>query len=45
MPSCILIVNIGNATSDDVKKLINVIKNKVYNAFGVMLEEEIIYIE
>ena len=39
------IVNIGCATASDVKKLIQLIKDKVYNLYGVLLEEEIIYIE
>lgn len=36
------IVNLGNATAADVKKLINLVKEKVYNKFQVKLEEEII---
>lgn len=35
------IINLGNAKSKDVKKLINLAKNKVKNKFGVSLEEEI----
>ena len=38
------IVNIGNATSKDVRDLINYIKEKVFEANGVKLEEEIIII-
>ena len=37
------IVNINNATSDDVKKLINIIQATVSDKFGVMLETEIKY--
>ena len=36
------IVNTGGAASSDVKKLIELIKNRVFERFGVMLEEEII---
>lgn len=36
------IVNLGTATASDVKKLINLVKEKVYNSFQVKLEEEII---
>ncbi len=35
------IVNTGNATARDVLKLVGLVKTKVYDAFGVMLEEEI----
>ena len=35
------IVNRGNATSEDVKKLINIIQSQVYEKFGVKLETEI----
>jgi len=35
------IVNLGKATSGDVIQLINLIKNKVKNKFGVELKEEI----
>lgn len=37
------IINYGN-NSDDVFNLINIVKNKVYNKFGVKLEEEVVYI-
>jgi UDP-N-acetylmuramate dehydrogenase len=36
------VINIGGATANDARKLIEHIKNTVYNKFGVMLEEEII---
>lgn len=35
------IVNVGNATADDVKKLIKIIKEEVNKKFGIKLEEEI----
>ena len=35
------IVNRGGATCEDVKRLIEIIKENVYNRFGVMLETEI----
>jgi UDP-N-acetylmuramate dehydrogenase len=35
------IVNVGNATADDVIILISLIKQKVRNGFGVQLQEEI----
>lgn len=38
------VVNIGSATSDDVLGLIEIIKEKVFSTFGVMLECEVIYI-
>ena len=39
------IVNTGNATADDVKGLINIIKSSVFEKFGVMLECEVCIIE
>lgn len=39
------IINTGGATSKDVIDLIEFVKNRVYDTFGVMLKEEIIYIE
>jgi UDP-N-acetylmuramate dehydrogenase len=39
------IVNMGNASSKDINDLIHYIKKDVYKKYGVMLEEEIIYIE
>jgi UDP-N-acetylmuramate dehydrogenase len=39
------IVNMGNASSKDINDLIHYIKEDVYKKYGVMLEEEIIYIE
>lgn len=38
------IVNTGNATADDVLKLIEKIKNEVYKKFNIMLESEIKFI-
>ena len=38
------IVNTGNATAEDVKKLIALVKTSVKEKFGVELEEEIIYL-
>lgn len=35
------IVNSGSATSADVLKLIDMVKNSVYQKFGILLEEEI----
>lgn len=35
------IVNLGNGKAKDVKKLINLIKNKVKKKFGIVLKEEI----
>ena len=38
------IVNLGNAKAKDVKKLINLMKKKVKNKFGITLKEEIQYL-
>ncbi|HCR44096.1 MAG TPA: UDP-N-acetylenolpyruvoylglucosamine reductase, partial [Ruminococcaceae bacterium] len=38
------IINKGGATSDDIKKLIDIIKNTVYCRTGIMLECEIKFI-
>lgn len=38
------IVNTGNATANDVKKLIEVIQDKVYKSFGVELKREIKFV-
>jgi len=35
------IVNLGNATAKDVIELVGVVKTRVYEVFGVMLEHEI----
>ncbi len=37
----LIIVNIGNALSKDIFKLINFIKNKIFNKFNIILELEI----
>ena len=39
------IINLGNAKSDDVLRLIKLVKQKVKKSFGVDIEEEIRYIE
>ncbi len=39
------IVNKGNATSEDVKKLVDYIQNTVYQKFGVQLERELKYLD
>ncbi len=39
------IVNTGKGTADDVKQLINFIKKRVFDQFGIKLEEEIEYLE
>ena len=39
------IVNVGNATSNDVRELIGHIRNEVFKKFSIKLEEEIIYLE
>ncbi|NOR46139.1 MAG: UDP-N-acetylenolpyruvoylglucosamine reductase, partial [Candidatus Delongbacteria bacterium] len=38
------IVNTGNATANDVKRLIEFVKNTVNEKFKVALEEEVIYL-
>lgn len=38
------IVNLGNGKAVEVKELINSVKNKVHNKFGIELEEEIMYV-
>ena len=37
------IINLGNATAEDVKELIKIIKDTIYQKFNVNLEEEIMY--
>ena len=39
------IINKGDATSEVVKRLMEEVRTRVYNKFGVMLENEIKYIE
>ena len=41
---CNFIINRGNARSSDVLALAEELKDKVYKAFGVRLEEEVIYL-
>ncbi len=38
------IINLGNGRAEDVRKLINLVKNRVKNKFGIKLQEEIQYI-
>ncbi len=38
-----LIINDGGGTAKDVKKLANLLKNKVWKKFGIKLEEEVRY--
>ena len=38
------IINRGNATPDDIFRLINTVKMRVFEAFGITLEEEIDYL-
>ncbi|UCE67192.1 MAG: UDP-N-acetylmuramate dehydrogenase [Candidatus Zixiibacteriota bacterium] len=42
---CNIIVNRGTATSEDVKKLVENMRNAVFSNFGIDLEREILYIE
>ncbi|UCC78724.1 MAG: UDP-N-acetylmuramate dehydrogenase [Candidatus Zixiibacteriota bacterium] len=42
---CNIIVNLGEATSEDVKKLVEKMRNAVFDNFGIDLEREILYIE
>jgi UDP-N-acetylmuramate dehydrogenase len=37
-----IIVNTGSATSNDIRELADMLKKKVYEKFGVKLEEEVI---
>lgn len=39
------ILNVGGATSSDVRALVNLIKNAVFSQYGIALEEEIRYID
>ena len=38
---CNFVINIGNATQADILKLVEIVKEKVYNKFGVELEQEV----
>ena len=38
---CGFIINTGDATADDVKKLLELCQNEVYKKFGVKIEPEI----
>ncbi len=38
------IVNLGSATASDVKSLITLIQQKVYDKFGILLEREVVYV-
>lgn len=37
-----IIVNTGSATSQDIRRLADLLKKKVFETFGIMLEEEVI---
>ncbi len=39
------VVNVGGATSRDVKELIKIIQDKVYKENGIMLEPEVIFVD
>ena len=39
------IINLGSATSKDVKELIEEVKKDIYDKFGLNLEEEIMYLD
>ncbi len=41
---CNFIINLGNAKSTDVRSLIEEAKKRVFNQFGIMLEEEVQYV-
>lgn len=38
---CNFVINVGNATQADILKLVETVKEKVYNKFGVELEQEV----
>ena len=40
-----IIVNTGNATEKDIKKLINFVSRRVYDSCGFSLEREVIYVD
>ena len=42
---CNFIINLGKASSDDVKALIDLAKQKVKNKFNIILKEEVQYLE
>jgi UDP-N-acetylmuramate dehydrogenase len=37
------VVNRGNATADDIRQLTGIVKQRVFDRFGVKLEEEVLY--
>ena len=37
-------INLGNATSENLHKVINLTKEKVKKVFGIILEQEVIFI-
>jgi len=39
-----MIINTGNATSKDIRQLADILKEKVYQKFGIKLEEEVIQV-
>ena len=40
-----IIINTGNASEKDIKKLIDTVCDKVYKSFGFKLEREVIYVD
>ncbi len=40
-----IIINAGNATSEQVRTLTRILKEKVKDRFNIELEEEVIYLE
>lgn len=41
---CNFLINNGSATARDIETLIEVVKQKVFNSCGIMLEEEIVFL-
>ncbi|MEN3046186.1 MAG: UDP-N-acetylmuramate dehydrogenase [Candidatus Hydrothermales bacterium] len=39
------IINVGNAKAKDIREIIKIIQEKVYEKFGILLEREILYLE
>ena len=38
------IINLGNATSSDIKKLVETGQKRVFEEFGISLEREVIFL-
>ena len=38
------VVNFGNATANEVRRLVDTVRGRVYEQFGITLEEEVLYI-